>query len=59
MIAALILFLLSPVSGLCPIYTMRLVPHMLEDSAINICVSILISIGLFIALIPALLHYAL
>ena len=32
---------------------------MLEDSAINICVSILISIGLFIALIPALLHYAL
>jgi len=57
--AALILFLLSPVSGLCPIYTMRLVPRMLEDSAINICVSILISIGLFLVLIPALLHYAL
>lgn len=56
--AALCLFLLSPVSGLGPVYTFKLNPEQLEKSSLNSCLSILVSTLIFLFLIPALLRYS-
>ena len=57
--AALALFLLSPVSGLGPVYTFKLAPELLNDSSMCICLSILASTAIYLVLIPPLLQYAL
>ena len=57
-VVAMCIYLLSPVSGLNPIYTYKMAPDMLKDSSMNSCVSIMVSTAIFIVLVPALLMYA-
>ena len=57
--AALALFLLSPVSGLGPVYTFKLAPELLNDSSMCICLAIRVSTAIYLVLIPMLLQHAL
>lgn len=57
-VVATCIYLVSPVSGLNPLYTFKMAPEFFKDASMNSCVSIMASTVIFFFLVPALLAYA-